>query len=165
MKRIVFVSIAVLVSAGMAWTQGKEPVSNSHQPESINTVWKVTSESSSTTGYKETVNRLISPDRDPEISYRLNGDGPALVVYEPNPAGRVTGIAYTLSASGPASLAIYNTHGRKVKTLFAGQGKAGKYRLEWDGKSEQGGVIPTGDYFCRLAAGGSVEVRRIVLSK
>ena len=165
MKRIALLGFAVLALSGMAWAQGSGPVQGSQMPESINTAFKVTSETSSTTAYGGKGTYADPLGCDPEISCRV-GDGPNLVVFEPNPATRVAGIAYTLSATGPATLVIYDIRGRKVRTLFEGVGKAGKYQLGWDGRNDRGGVIPCGDYFCRLQSpGGWVEVRKVVLEK
>jgi hypothetical protein len=165
MKRIALLGIAVLVLTGMAWAQGKGSVQGSQKPESINTVFKVTSETSSTTAYGGKGSHCDPLGCAPEISCRV-GDGPNLVVFESNPATREAGIAYTLPSTGPASLVIYNARGRKVRTLFEGVGKAGKYQLGWDGRNDRGGVIPCGDYFCCLkAAGGLVEVRKVVLDR
>ena len=165
MKRIGLLGFAVLVLTGMAWAQGNGSVRGSQKPESINTAFKVTSETSSTTAYGGKGSLCDPLGCDPEISCRV-GDGPNLVVYDPNPATREAGIAYTLPSTGPASLVIYNARGRKVRTLFEGVGKAGKYQLGWDGRNDRGGVIPSGDYFCRLQSpGGWVEVRKVILEK
>jgi hypothetical protein len=39
------------------------------------------------------------------------------------------------------------------------------YTVDWDGTDNGGKAVASGVYFCRLAAGATVEVRKLVLLK
>jgi subtilisin family serine protease len=91
----------------------------------------------------------------------------ALVFAGPVPARR--GIDFTFwmragSVSGPASVLVYDTRGRRVCSLFEGPVLAGSQRLlSWDGRDASGASAPPGVYFVRFEAPGVRLGRRLVL--
>ena len=58
----------------------------------------------------------------------------------PNPFNAQTTIRYSLSASGPVTLTIYNLLGQKVATLFDGIQAAGEHAIVWDAGNQSSGV-------------------------
>ncbi len=81
----------------------------------------------------------------------------------PNPFKSETVIQFDLASSGPVRLAIYDIKGRLAKELLKGYLPAGTHTATWSLLGNTGLTIPSGVYFCRLEAGGSVSTRRIVL--
>jgi len=80
----------------------------------------------------------------------------------PNPSRGDLSFTLTLAVDGPASLAIYDAAGRRVRSLFAGTLPAGSRAFEWDGRGEAGQAVAGGLYFLRLEAAGRLMVRRVV---
>lgn len=90
-------------------------------------------------------------EREAEVSVRP--DGFALAQNQPNPFNPSTEIAFTLAAPGDVRLEIFNSLGRRVRTLVEGQRAAGAHTITWDGRDENGRTVPSGTYLYRLSAG------------
>ncbi len=79
----------------------------------------------------------------------------------PNPFNPTTHIKFELPvASKDVTLRIYNLLGQEVATLFDGHKQAGSYEIAFDASN-----LGSGLYFCRLQAGNSVDVKRLMLLK
>jgi hypothetical protein len=74
----------------------------------------------------------------------------------PNPFGRATTIAFSLSRPSHVTLAVYDIAGHKVRTLEEGHRTAGDHEIRWDARNEGGHTVANGTYFLRLEAGGEV---------
>jgi len=84
----------------------------------------------------------------------------------PNPFSPATEVSFVLGSDGPARVEIYDVSGRFVRSLLNEDDlAAGEHRVTWDGKNYRGLGLPSGIYFCRLAAGAAVQTRKIVLAK
>jgi len=83
----------------------------------------------------------------------------------PNPFNPVTTIQFDLPRSGQVDLAIYDVHGRRVTTLVNEKMEEGRYTVRWDGRSETGLPVASGQYFTRLKFGEQVLSGRMVLLK
>lgn len=83
----------------------------------------------------------------------------------PNPFGPQTDIRFRLAQAGPVSLAVYDTAGRRVRSLANGSMPAGDHSLRWDGTDEAGHTLSAGVYFCRFEAGGRTFSARMMLVK
>lgn len=81
----------------------------------------------------------------------------------PNPFNMETEIVYALPEASPVDLAIFNSVGQRVRTLVAGEQRAGRYAICWKTIDATGTDLPTGVYFCRLTAGRFCETRKMVL--
>ncbi len=81
----------------------------------------------------------------------------------PNPFNPRVTIAFAVPAAGPGALAVFGVDGRRIATLLAGQLPAGSGQVVWDGRDDAGRDVPSGTYMCRLVAGGTVVVRKLVL--
>ncbi|MCJ7578327.1 MAG: T9SS type A sorting domain-containing protein, partial [candidate division Zixibacteria bacterium] len=83
----------------------------------------------------------------------------------PNPFNPGTQIEYTLKKTGHVTLHIYNILGEKVKTLLDQDQPAGLYRIDWDGKNDNGKPVSSGIYLYKLEVNGFSEAKRMLLLK
>jgi len=104
-----------------------------------------------------TLTVAVGPTDAPPLSFGL--DRPA-----PNPSTDLVTLAYSLDRPGPASLAIHDVAGRRVRTLVTAGGEtAGKHTVRWDGRDQARRRLPAGIYWARLESRGRVEVQRLVI--
>jgi hypothetical protein len=111
--------------------------------------------------YFTTGKRVTGADED--YLARDRSLGLTLGQNSPNPFNRSTVISYELSAEGHATLNVYDTAGRLVRTLVHGEKKAGLYRTEWDGKDQHGRTVGSGVYFYSFHAGSFADTRKMIL--
>jgi hypothetical protein len=83
----------------------------------------------------------------------------------PNPFNPLTRITFSVAARGEVSLRIYDVAGRVLRTLVEGWREAGIYSEIWDGRGDDGIVLPSGVYFYSLKAGEFVATHKMVLLK
>jgi len=96
----------------------------------------------------------------------LDGDRVARFALDqnaPNPFNPSTTIRLSLASGGPTRLDVYNANGQLVRTLVNGQMSAGYHEVTWDGTDSHGRSLASGTYIYRLASGGNVQVRKMVL--
>ncbi|OYD15306.1 hypothetical protein CH333_06080, partial [candidate division WOR-3 bacterium JGI_Cruoil_03_44_89] len=68
----------------------------------------------------------------------------------PNPMNSTTAIRYQIPRDGNVGIKIYNLAGMHVRTLMDGSVKAGVYVIVWDGRNDEGKLVPNGLYFYRM---------------
>jgi len=82
-----------------------------------------------------------------------------LAAAAPNPFTGRTRITYVVGADGQGvDLAIFDLAGRRVRQLASGARSAGRYQVDWDGRSDAGQSLPGGVYYVRARVGGSLRV-------
>ncbi|MBD3221533.1 T9SS type A sorting domain-containing protein [bacterium] len=89
----------------------------------------------------------------------------ALTGNHPNPFNPATTIGFAVPRTGEVELAVFDLAGRRVATLVDGVVTAGHHQVTWQGRSDQGGAVASGVYFCRLADGQSLQTRKMLLVK
>ncbi|MBI5838038.1 MAG: VCBS repeat-containing protein [Candidatus Eisenbacteria bacterium] len=96
----------------------------------------------------------------------------ALFQNRPNPCRGATTIRFQLpvrargaAGTGAVRLTVHDASGRLVRTLADGALAPGTYTRTWDGTESGGARAASGIYFCRLAAGGEVLTRKMLLVK
>lgn len=88
-----------------------------------------------------------------------------LAQNHPNPFNPSTDIEFSLPASAPVRLEVFNTLGRKVRTLVNRTLPSGVHTITWDARSDEGERVPSGAYLYRLSAGELVESKTMTLLK
>jgi hypothetical protein len=85
----------------------------------------------------------------------------------PNPFNSTTNISYSLNSihSIHTTLKLYNILGEEVRELVNTRQGKGNYRVNWDGKDNQGKEVASGIYFYELKANEYKETRKLVLIK
>lgn len=84
----------------------------------------------------------------------------------PNPFNPQTTIAYEIPARQAVRMAIYDLSGRLVRRLLESEvQEAGSYEVVWNGRSDNGTIMSSGVYFCRVEAGGRVQTIKLALLK
>jgi flagellar hook assembly protein FlgD len=77
--------------------------------------------------------------------------------------GSVT-LPYDLSADGVVTMRLYDSRGRRIRTLVAGATRPHGGRTEsWDGRDDDGYDAPAGIYIVRLEVAGRHLERRFPL--
>jgi Secretion system C-terminal sorting domain len=85
----------------------------------------------------------------------------ALLQNYPNPFNPETMIKFSVEATGPATLRLYNAIGQEVATLFDDVAEAGTYyRIRLNSSQLASGV-----YFYRLESGKKRDVKKLMLMK
>ncbi|MCK4307582.1 T9SS type A sorting domain-containing protein [candidate division WOR-3 bacterium] len=74
-------------------------------------------------------------------------------------------VRYGVPRLAKVSIKVYDVTGRTVRTLIAGEQKAGFYNLKWDGKSDHGNKLSQGIYFIRMIAQDFRATKKLVLLK
>ena len=78
----------------------------------------------------------------------------------PNPFNNSTVIGYTLPQEDFVTLKVYNSLGQQIATLFNENGRAGEYKINFDGSSFGSGI-----YFYRIAFGKRIITKKMLLLK
>ncbi|MDT8322811.1 MAG: BNR-repeat neuraminidase N-terminal domain-containing protein, partial [Bacteroidota bacterium] len=90
----------------------------------------------------------------------LMPDGFALEQNYPNPFNPSTTIRFTIPRDADVTLRVYDMFGRCVAVLAEGWYTAGSYHMQFEGSR-----LPSGNYVCRLEAGGQLLHRSMLLAK
>ena len=83
----------------------------------------------------------------------------------PNPFSEKTLVSFSVMATGPASLRVFNSRGQLVRELFSDQVGRGTFQKLWDGRDVRGSSCAAGIYFLRLESGGTSLTRKIAFIK
>ena len=70
----------------------------------------------------------------------------------PNPFNPSTLIHYDIPRDSKVRLTVYNLLGQRIRTLIDGDKSAGRYSVNWDGRTVSGDVTASGLYFYRIEA-------------
>jgi hypothetical protein len=94
--------------------------------------------------------------------------GPAhpsgVLAIHPNPFTASTGIRFTAPApSAAGAVVLRDVAGRRVRTLHRGALPAGETALIWDGRGDDGRLLPAGMYWACVHTDDEVVARRLAL--
>jgi glycerophosphoryl diester phosphodiesterase len=83
----------------------------------------------------------------------------------PNPFNPKTTIVYSIPSTFFVELSIYNSLGKKVRSLIHTEQNGGVHQASWDGYDELGKLAASGVYFYQLKAGENVKHQRMILAR
>ena len=84
----------------------------------------------------------------------------ALSQNYPNPFNPVTSISYSVPASGPVSLKVFDLLGEEVAAIVEGDHQSGNYTVQFDGSHLSSGV-----YFYKLTSRDYTLTKKLILMK
>lgn len=110
---------------------------------------------------------LLVGDIESAVSDNLSTIPNSFSLYQnyPNPFNPLTNIQYDINKPGQVSLVIFNILGKKVRTLVNGEKQSGSYHIQWDSRSDNGNLLPSGIYIMQIKASGTQISRKMVLLK
>jgi hypothetical protein len=77
--------------------------------------------------------------------------------------GRKISVVVEREASGSVSVIVKNDEGQAVRTLYAGDLKAGKWSFDWDGKDDAGQVAKAGSYTIEVLSAQGLQSKEVEL--
>ena len=80
----------------------------------------------------------------------------------PNPFGASTMLRLALPRAGTAQLDVFDTSGRRVRSLFAGRLSAGAHEFTWDGRDDLGHPSGVGIYWTRVSTEQGTAARKLI---
>ena len=96
------------------------------------------------------------------------GDVPArshALSVSPNPFNPRTGVKCILPEAGRATVGVYDARGARVAAVYDASTEAGPLTVDWDGRDDNGRVMPAGTYLIVVTAPGLHEAAKGVLLK
>lgn len=83
----------------------------------------------------------------------------------PNPFNPTTEIAFNLAQTERVNISIFNILGQRVATILDGEMGAGAHVVMWNGRNQNGEVLPSGVYFYKLSTENFSAVKKMLLLK
>ena len=62
-------------------------------------------------------------------------------------------------------MGVYDVRGRRVAELWNGTLPQGEREFQWDGRTADGALAPSGIYFYRLTSQGAILSRKMILMR
>ena len=87
----------------------------------------------------------------------------AIAALIPNPTTGATRVDWSLSSAGRAKVEIFGVAGERVRTLHDGPSTAGAHSEVWDGRADDGRLLPSGTYYVKLAFHNQTVTRKLLL--
>ncbi len=83
----------------------------------------------------------------------------------PSPAKASAAVEYTLEEDAYTTVSVFDSNGRLVKNIYAGNQDAGSHAVTWDGKDANGKGLNSGVYFVRIHSGAMAGTQKVILAK
>jgi hypothetical protein len=83
----------------------------------------------------------------------------------PNPFNQDTQIVFQIPNACHLKLTVFNLNGERIRTIVNEIKPAGKYRVTWDGKADNGETISSGIYIIKMKSDGFEKDRKLILLK
>ncbi|MBN2543684.1 VWA domain-containing protein [bacterium] len=104
------------------------------------------------------------------VSYAVDDQSDLPLDFElgnafPNPFNAATSISYALPERANVTLSIYDILGNRIRNLVDNTQKTGYYKVQWDGRNDNGSLCASGLYFYIVHAGGYSEIKACLMLK
>ena len=83
----------------------------------------------------------------------------------PNPTSGTATINFELTHQTEVRVVVVDVQGRKLATPHMGTLTAGSHSVEWDGRTDEGRIVPRGVYYARIEDSEKYQARQIVLTQ
>ena len=83
----------------------------------------------------------------------------------PNPSRGLTTASFALQDAARVSMSIFDSSGRRVRTLLDGWLEGGNHQVTWNGVTDGGTWARPGVYYLQLQAGSFRDAREVVLTR
>ncbi|NNE42615.1 MAG: T9SS type A sorting domain-containing protein, partial [Gemmatimonadetes bacterium] len=93
----------------------------------------------------------------------ISTDHITLLGTTPNPFRQATEIRFSLAATGPVSVKIYDAGGRAVRNVLDGVRNAGEHTVAWDGRAGSGERAASGIYYYVVRSGDDRAQGKVAL--
>lgn len=90
-----------------------------------------------------------------------------IILYQnyPSPFNPLTNIKFELNEYSDVSIKLYNILGKEIKTLLEENLPIGEHTIQWNGKNNEGNLLPGGIYFIQMKAGAYRQTIKTILLK
>jgi hypothetical protein len=83
----------------------------------------------------------------------------------PTPFATSTEVSFEVPSAANVTLSIWDVAGRRIVTVLDAPLGPGMHRASWDGRDAAGRWLPSGVYFCRVAAGAETAYGKMTLAR
>ena len=83
----------------------------------------------------------------------------------PNPFNPDTNISFSMDVANKVEISIFNSRGQLVRKLVDGFFAEGEHIVNWNGKTDDQKMAPSGIYFYRMSNNGVYRHRKMILMK
>jgi len=81
----------------------------------------------------------------------------------PNPFNPSTTIEYEIPKSGEVVVEVFDLMGRRVRLLSNGEKSPGPHRIQWDSRDDDGSLVSSGTYFCKVQFMEQLIAKKLLL--
>ncbi len=99
--------------------------------------------------------RIFKPNFTVDVKEQNKNDLHNFFLYNnyPNPFNPATNVRFKLRRSEVVKISVYNLLGKEIRTLVDDDFPVGEYTIEWDGRDNEGNILPSGVYFIQMKSG------------
>lgn len=116
--------------------------------------------------YSDIFARRVLASGDVATSVTRPGRAPSLLAGDvyPNPFTGSASIVVELSSPSAVRIEVFDVAGRSVRVMALREAAA-QHSVELDGRGQDGRLLPSGVYFCRVEAAGESITRKMVIAR
>lgn len=102
--------------------------------------------------------QILTIELNHPVSYQLEQN-------YPNPFNPTTTIKFSVPQGSFVEIKIYSILGQKIRTLISEKMTAGRHKIIWEGKNDNGASVTSGIYIYKIAADDFVDFHKMILAR